>query len=296
MERELRQKEIELRVEKEILDKNLEARFTRSQIPVVKLKRVCSLPNMAEQDFIPSERILERVMKDLEVINMVATKSGRLKETFVRAFKDAANSIHESTGDLTARTQSEKVDHLRAETESLKTETESLKAKNTRLEGDMEKLRQEIKDLRGELRRTKRERRRIPSLSPSPPSIIGEERGVEMEVDEPLPPPPHEWANNCERDDQGHSSSSLASRTPLRREKVVPGMEVRSTGEEALMRRILLQVGDLMSARLAVIEARLPPEQSLRPPLGVRSAGREKTTPAKSLTLTQRGKRVKGLP
>ncbi|XP_039309913.1 uncharacterized protein LOC120358737 [Solenopsis invicta] len=191
--------------------------------------------------------LVRRIEDAAKTARMVSLKSGNLKGTFRKALKILADNIAEDLKALGPLSANEEV---------------------RRLERDKTSLREEMTQLRAEVASLKK------SLSEGQPLC-----------EEVLPPPLVRGGDEAasrpsrkakKRRTQG-SEPTVASpgweREPLAASTAgeysgatCPPIPATGDWMEALAARITRQVGDLMSARFAVVESRLPPEEILRPP------------------------------
>ncbi|XP_047998737.1 uncharacterized protein LOC125236086 [Leguminivora glycinivorella] len=168
------------------------------------------------------------------VAAQVATsKSGNLKGTYVKALKHAAKDIAEAFEQLSERTTSD--------------ETRQLQAANTRLQAEMADLREELARLRKEVESTKR-RESPPRETLSPVHMMDTEMPETTQNTRPSTPPPVAKPPRASQ-----SATHLAP----------------DSHDEEFIRAVSLQVGAIVSARLAGLEAegRLLPAKQLRPAL-----------------------------
>ena len=91
--------------------------------------------------FLPADELRKEVGRSVEAITRVATKSRNMKGTFVKALKEAAETIEKAVGVLHSRTSSEEVETLRAENSCLRTEVDELREELVRLRADVESVR-----------------------------------------------------------------------------------------------------------------------------------------------------------
>ncbi|XP_045765820.1 uncharacterized protein LOC123867684 [Maniola jurtina] len=110
-------------------------------------------------------------------------------------------------------------------------ETKKLQAENTRLQAEMASLRKEIADIKRDME-SARKQGSVPS-----PSDMAEE----------LPP----VSQPSQRGKKGRRSEAISAASPI----------------EEICRSVMVQVGEMLNARLASFEDRLLPEKRLRPPL-----------------------------
>ncbi|XP_049871995.1 uncharacterized protein LOC126370917 [Pectinophora gossypiella] len=172
------------------------------------------------------------------VIESVASKSGRLKGTFVRALKDSTRLIVQVLDVLRSTSESE--------------ETRNLQAQNSRLQKALDEQRREIESLRLEMRQVRdslgaSQSTRPPAPAPASPmetSLVSES---------PLPEPAPKAA-----------SAKPAKKTdpPLRKSS-----RATSDTDGDLAAQIISQVGFMIDAKLAGLEDRLLPPKTLPPPL-----------------------------
>lgn len=197
----------------------VEGQIQKAQEHWVVLGQVASASEEVDSGTVTA--LSERIHGDLDIVFNVATKSGNLKGTFVRALKESVASIKMATEILCKRSSTE--------------ETERLQRDNARLNSEMAELRREMVELRKEVAAS-----RAPKASESQPFQKATEQ------------PPSQ------------------GRPPQKKKEVpisLPVVDAANIGVEELTRSIMMQVGSMVSARLEVLEGRLPPEKRIRPPL-----------------------------
>ncbi|XP_049869342.1 uncharacterized protein LOC126369092 [Pectinophora gossypiella] len=172
------------------------------------------------------------------VIENVASKSGRLKGTFVRALRDSTRLIMEVLDVLRSTSVSE--------------ETRNLQAENSRLQKAIDDQRKEMETLRLEMRQVREslgasQSMRPPAPAPAPPM----ETSLVSESPLPEPAPRAAGAKPAKKTDPPLRKSSRAT----------------SDTDGDLAAQIISQVGFMIDAKLAGLEDRLLPPKTLRPPL-----------------------------
>ncbi|XP_049880491.1 uncharacterized protein LOC126376978 [Pectinophora gossypiella] len=172
------------------------------------------------------------------VIENVASKSGRLKGTFVRALRDSTRLIMEVLDVLRSTSVSE--------------ETRKLQAENSRLQKAIDEQKKEMETLRLEMRQVRDSLGASQSMTPPAPALAPPTETLPVS-ESPLPEPAPRVA-----------SAKLAKRTnpPLRE-----CSRAMSDTDGDLAAQIISQVGFMMDAKLAGLEDRLLPPKTKRPPL-----------------------------
>lgn len=159
---------LELQAEKEMAKMANEARLTRasslSQVSTMagpSTSKGRKSTNRADQD--PSNlglmALQKRVTSDLEMVKMVASKSTNLKGTYIKALKDAVQSIQGVVQVMATKQSSPEL--VRLETANIK-----LEEANKELKCEMDALKREVQEMRetvGEMRRRGSRPRAIPS-------------------------------------------------------------------------------------------------------------------------------------
>ncbi|XP_020297723.1 serine/arginine repetitive matrix protein 1-like [Pseudomyrmex gracilis] len=167
----------------------------------------------------PTSQVVEQAAKMAEKIRNMAAKSGRLKGTYIRWFKEAATGLEEAVGIVAGRMDtSEEVHRLTALNTKLSAEVSSLREKvvslesekgavqarfdsvlkeNGRLQGEVDAVHEELRDMRKEIMSLKMARlketrgRNRPAGRPAPPSPPPSQAAQSrMELEEPPEPPP----------------------------------------------------------------------------------------------------------
>jgi len=281
-----KQAEICLRqtAERELIERERERRESRAIFTQKTAKEVAI--NGHDPDRVEAARkslLLRQVSDAVATVEKIANKSSKLKGTYVKYLRDAAESISSASKQLGALTSSEEVTKLERENASLRAENSSLKETISRLQSDVEDIKKEIRGMAGK-----------PS---SPPVLVTPPSSSPSSEDKNEPPPRrYETRGSKGRLSSGGKGtpgpSSFPQTTPLPEDGFGDEMEVvdemgslpksgatppkdAPTGGDlqlalhGMMGEVIRQVGDMVSARLAVIEARLPPEKPLRPLLQV---------------------------
>ncbi|XP_048001385.1 uncharacterized protein LOC125238158 [Leguminivora glycinivorella] len=199
----------------------------------VRVRRLSESSSAAEDHNRAAADLSKSVAAQVAIIKDVAAKSGNLKGTYVKALKDAAKEIAEAFEQLSERTTSD--------------ETRQLQAANNRLQAEMADLREELARLRKEVESTKR-RESPPRETLSPVHMMDTEMPETTQNTRPSSPPPVAKPPRASQ-----SATHLAP----------------DSHDEEFMRAVSLQVGAIVSARLAGLEAegRLLPAKQLRPAL-----------------------------
>jgi len=239
--REEKQKEIELKIESEIVDDwALRARERKMTLVEITDEDTTSDANAAQ--------LMQIVEKELAAIGKIASTSKKLKGTYVKLLRDAVSTIKTATNALSRR--------------SLQEETRKLAKENERLEKEVESLKMELHATRNDLRDLAA---RVPPSSPlqEPSSLILE---AEVEMGEPITAPISPLSNKTE-------GIETASKNP--------GGHVQELNKafEEFSRTIMIQVGTMMSARFEALESRLLPDKLIRPPLAVGRSGKPNIEP-----------------
>lgn len=102
-----------------------------------KLKAQAPTLPLVEMSQLDTEALSKRAEHGLQIILKVASKSGNLKGTFIRALKDAVSAVRETVHVLETRTVTDETATLRADNERLKTELAALRGEFAALRDDL---------------------------------------------------------------------------------------------------------------------------------------------------------------
>jgi len=233
--REEREKEIQLTIEREIVDEWVQR--ARERRPILAEMALCETnPPSGKGDHgketvneANAVQLVHTVEKELAAIEKIATTSKNLKGTYTKLLKDAASTIKLATSVLSQR--------------SLQEETKRMAIENLRLEKEVESLKLELNAARNELPEME-----TGALSGSSQSVSGmETRKVNCTSLRPLP-------NSVEKEETAFKGSN-------------GNAQDLHAVFEGFARTIMIQVGTMISARFEALENRLLPEQPIRPPL-----------------------------
>lgn len=131
-------------------------------------RAIMGLVVAGEGDARTIQALNDRIMEDVAIIANVATKSGNLKGTFVRALKESAASIKKAVEVLRSRSSTE--------------ETAILQANNSRLQAEVAELRKEMGELRREMaERTSGGLTPLVPQRPGPPEASATPGGLQTE-------------------------------------------------------------------------------------------------------------------
>jgi hypothetical protein len=132
---------IEAKREELLLDAEREMAKSIAQVQRTRSFRLSESSSASETTINTVQEMRRTVMDQVGIITKVATKSGHLQGTYVRALKNVAAAIPEVFDSLCARTVSE--------------ETKLLQAANKKLQEEVASLRQELAQIKNTLDRTK---------------------------------------------------------------------------------------------------------------------------------------------
>lgn len=159
---------LELQAEREYAAEVRRTRTSGPPTPVQGLKELLPKKKKRGESETPDAKELgvsafqNRVLEDIKVVAMVATKSLNLKSTYVRPLKDAAQSIASVVEALALRSKDSEVERLENDNERLHRELETLKGEMGEVQTTMGEVRETINELGGR-------KSTLPSLSSLPP-------------------------------------------------------------------------------------------------------------------------------
>ncbi|XP_048487875.1 uncharacterized protein LOC125491046 [Plutella xylostella] len=227
-----KEKELRLRLEEEVANHSLKARESSSRLDQVISQTLGDGDNRLSAD------LQTVIANNLDVIMDLGKKSRNLKGTFVRAIKDSVEAISTAVKTLSVRTTNEEVAKLQADNNRLQSEVERLRRENEALRAEQADLRREFQTLRSGFEAANGRR------SPSPAPLVGPRQIEEARRVSPA------------RTVQPSKSSRAGP----------PAEQVRPEFAE-FARAIMLEVGNMVDAKLSSLESRLPPAPPIRPPL-----------------------------
>lgn len=179
---------LELQAERELVDRNNEIRATRAMGNTSPMqwkdpKAGSSTKKAGKEESVDLEilnlrSLQKRVMDNVEIVTMVATKSSNLKGGYV--LKDAARSITAVIETIASRPQKQEQERLEKINESLIRSNSELKAELETLRNEVCGMREALKELRGV------EKPRRQPLPPSQPQYNMEVSDEEGEKPSPL--------------------------------------------------------------------------------------------------------------
>ncbi|XP_048479017.1 uncharacterized protein LOC125488949 [Plutella xylostella] len=246
-----KEKELRLRLEEEVANHSLKARESFSRLDQAISQTLGDGDNRLSAD------LQTVIANNLDVIMDVGKKSRNLKGTFVRAIKDSVEAISTAVKTLSVRTTNEEVAKLQADNNRLQSEVERLRRENEALRAEQADLRREFQTLRSGFEAANGRR------SPSPVPSVGP-----RQIDEARQVSPPRTVQ-----------PSQPSRAGPPAERVRPEFA-------EFARAIMLEVGNMVDAKLSSLESRLPPAPPMRPPL---AADKKKAEAAKKQIQTPKG-------
>lgn len=221
--------------------------------------RVFLVPSLHATPLFPpvesTEAMLQRSEKDLLIILAVAKKSGNLKGTCQKELKDTAESFRGTTDYLARRSSTDKTQRLEREVSHLKEENDSLRRELDELKNQVVALQTRKRERRAREEQRRNGRRHV--LSSSSSRSRSSRKAMKNGGDSSPPP--------AQRPKEKSLSSPPAG---LEKPTSPPQASSTLTPTEEFARRMMEQVGLMMSARFEALEDRLLPEKQLRPPLG----------------------------
>jgi len=225
--------------------------------------------------------LLRQVKDAVATVEKVASSSKKMKSTYVKYLRDAAEAISSASKQLGDLTSSEEINNLERENASLKAENSFLKETISRLQTDVEDIKKELRGMAGK--------------PPSPPILVTPQSSLPSSEDrnEPPPrryetrgskgrlsscgkgtpcPPPTPQTTPLPEDGFGDAMEVVEEVGGLPKSDTTPPINAPPEGTQhqafqGIMGEVLRQIGDMMNARFAAIESRLLPEETLRPPL-----------------------------
>lgn len=247
------------RLEKKYKEEQAERELAESFAEACRIRAVCPLPptTTQAQSVEGTEATIKRAEQDLAAVLAVAKKSGNLKGTCQKEIKTAVDSLKGSIEYLAQRS-------LNVETQRLEREVSILKAENSSLRQELNELKNQVLALKSnkrERRAREEQRRNSRRLNVSSSSSRSRSSRATTKNAEDSPPPGPIHSPTPE----GKTTSS-----PRHRATPTPAVQEPSiaTAPEEFARKLMEQVGLMMSARLEALENRLLPAPLIRPPLG----------------------------
>ncbi|XP_039309910.1 uncharacterized protein LOC105207875 [Solenopsis invicta] len=203
---------------------------------------------MVKPSELTRKELVEQVSKGMDHIRKVANYKKGVKETTKKALREIAAMAEAAIKEISDRPQSEEVNRLQTANDNLRREVELLRV-------ELAAVKQQVASIG---RREAEEG----DTSSKPQESSSEDECNEPPSSKTKSLPPAAALTGLPRPEPVRRASALA-KAPLDSLGV-------SNEKDELIRAVLVQVGQMLSARFDALEDRLLPEKPLRPPLGVR--------------------------
>ncbi|XP_029162392.1 trichohyalin-like [Nylanderia fulva] len=218
---------------------------------------------------LPASEILAEVNKSVQAIRQISSFTKGYKGTSRKLLKEVADIISTATKELGKRTENE-------ENRKLKEENRLLKAEITSMKKTAQGFREEIRCLREEF------------------ASAGNKEVATTSVDK-LAAKPVVSLQRLEIKRGSKVNHNLYNNGDTQQGSVQQILDTKMVDLEATL---VKQVGEIINARLATFEERLPPEKSFRPPVGKAAANKVPTgvKPRRHMRQQQRAQKREQTP